>query len=178
VSRRGAGVALAFGVAFGFLLSWGTLTDPATIERMLRLQEAYVFLMMGAAVAVAWVGVRLLLHGGRRALLTGEPVRVTTDAVQRRHIVGSVVFGLGWAVADACPGPVLAQLGQGLGYAVCTAAGVTGGVLLFQSRRRTALASPPRLAVGLRRHRPKGTDATGRATGVAGAAEGALHRRA
>ena len=34
------------------------------------------------------------------------------SAVERRHVVGSVLFGLGWAVADACPGPVLAQLGQ------------------------------------------------------------------
>jgi uncharacterized protein len=138
VNRRGAPVACAFGVAFGFLLSWGTLTDPGTIERMLRLQEAYVFLMMASAVAVAFVGVRLLLRGRRRALLTGEPIRVTADAIERRHVVGSVLFGLGWAVADACPGPVLAQLGQGLGYGVCTAVGVTGGALLFRARRRTA----------------------------------------
>jgi uncharacterized membrane protein YedE/YeeE len=138
-------VAGLFGVAFGFLLSWGTLTDPTTIERMLRLEDAYVFLMMGSAVAVAFAGVRLLLRGRRRALLTGEPIRVTTDAVGRRHLVGSAVFGLGWAVADACPGPVLAQVGQGLGYGLCTAAGVTGGVLLFRARRASAARQPARV---------------------------------
>ena len=36
------------------------------------------------------------------------------DDVQRRHIVGSLLFGIGWAVADACPAPIAAQIGQGV----------------------------------------------------------------
>jgi uncharacterized membrane protein YedE/YeeE len=133
--------AVAFGTAFGFLISWGTLTEPDTIREMLLLHDAYVFLMMGAAVAVGFAGVRLLSRRPRRALLTGEPVRARTDPIERRHIAGSAIFGLGWAIADTCPGPVAAQLGQGLPWALCTAAGVTGGVLLFKARRRQAGAA-------------------------------------
>ena len=143
---RPALVATAFGLAFGFLLSWGTLTDPDTIHDMLRLRDAYVFLMMGAAVAVGFAGVKLLTRRPRRAAVTGEPIAVRTDAIERRHVVGSAMFGLGWAIADTCPGPVAAQLGQGLPWALCTAAGITGGVLLFQARRRAR--RPVRTAIG------------------------------
>jgi uncharacterized protein len=129
-------VATLFGVAFGFLISWGRLTDPDVIRTMLRLQDAYVFLMMGSAVAVGLLGVHLLMRRPRRAVLTGEPLAVHRDPIGRRHLVGSAMFGLGWAIADTCPGPVAAQLGQALPWALCTAAGVTGGVLLFTARRR------------------------------------------
>jgi uncharacterized protein len=141
---RARAAAVACGVAFGFLISWGTLTDPDTIHRMLRLQDAYVFLMMGAAVGVGFVGVRLLTRRSRPALLTGEPIRARIDRIERRHVVGSAMFGLGWAIADTCPGPVAAQLGQGLPWALCTAAGVTGGVLLFQARGRRRAAPAAR----------------------------------
>lgn len=132
--------AVLFGVAFGFLISWGTLTDPDTIRAMLLFEEAYVFLMMGGAVAVGFVGVKLLTRRPHRALLTGDPVQVRTDPIARRHIVGSATFGLGWAIADTCPGPIATQLGQAMPWALCTAAGVTAGVLLFQARRRKASA--------------------------------------
>jgi uncharacterized protein len=134
-------VAVLFGVAFGFLLSWGRLTDPDVIRSMLRLQEAYVFLMMGSAVAVGFLGVRLLTRRPRHALLTGEALAVRREPVARRHVAGAALFGIGWAIADTCPGPIAAQLGQALPWALCTAAGVTGGVLLFQTRRRRARAT-------------------------------------
>jgi len=137
---RPALVAAAFGAAFGFLLSWGRLTDPDTITDMLALRDAYVFLMMGSAVAVGLLGVRLLQRRPRRAAVTREPILVRTDPIERRHIAGSALFGLGWAIAATCPGPVAAQLGQGLPWALCTAAGISGGVLLHQARRRRAAA--------------------------------------
>ena len=141
-------VATLFGVAFGFMLSWGRLTDPDVIRAMLRLRDAYVFLMMGSAVAVGLIGVHLLTRRPRRAALTGEPVVARRDRVARRHVAGSALFGLGWAIADTCPGPIAAQLGQALPWALCTAAGVTGGVLLFQAQRRRAegRGAPPALA--------------------------------
>ncbi len=106
-------VSAGFGVVFGFLLSWGQLTDPAVIQEMLRLESAYVFLVMGSGIAVGFTGVRLLRRASFRAVLNGELVSWPTERPQPRHVVGSVLFGLGWALSDACPGPIAAQLGQG-----------------------------------------------------------------
>ena len=99
-------------------------------------------------MGVGFAGVRLLTRRPPRALVTGEPVVVRTDPIARRHLVGSAMFGLGWAIADTCPGPVAAQLGQALPWALCTAAGITGGVLLFQARRRAAAPRARRRADG------------------------------
>ena len=139
-------VSAAFGVAFGFLLSWGKLTDPEVIGRMLRLESAYVYLVMASAIAVGFVGVRLLRRAHARAVLTGEPVRWSTRKPQPRHVYGSALFGIGWAISDACPGPIAAQLGQGFGWSLFTAAGMVGGVLLFLRREEPVAEEKPQQA--------------------------------
>ena len=67
-------------------------------------------------------------------MLTGEPVRWTTVRPRREHMIGSVLFGVGWAVADVCPGPIAAQLGQGVAWSLATTGGLVLGVL-FHLRR-------------------------------------------
>jgi uncharacterized protein len=130
---------LLFGVAFGFVMAWARLSDPAVIGRMLRLQEFDVFLLMGCAVAVAAVGVRLLRAAGARALVTQEPIAWNVERPQRHHILGSVVFGVGWSAAGTCPGPVAVMLGQGRLEGLVIVAGLLVGVSVqgaFSRRRR------------------------------------------
>ena len=136
--------ALAFGAVFGFVLSWSQTTQPDRIQDMLLLKDPYLYLMLGSAVAVGTIGTRLLRRRGFRALVTGERISWETLRPQRRHVVGSAIFGAGWAVSDACPGPIAAQLGQGFAWALFTAVGVIIGVELHLRRQeRTATASAP-----------------------------------
>jgi len=95
-----------------------------------------MYLLMGAAVAVTFAGARLLR--GRRALLTGEPIGWSTTRPTRSHIVGSVLFGVGWGISEACPGPTAAQLGAGRVLALAVAAGVLVGVRLQPRLARAA----------------------------------------
>jgi uncharacterized membrane protein YedE/YeeE len=128
--------ALALGVVTGFVFAWARMTDPNTFRRMLALDSPRIYLLMGAAVAVAFVGARLLR--GRHALLTGEPIGWTRTRPTRSHIVGSVLFGIGWGVSEACPGPTAAQLGAGRVLALAVAAGVLVGVRLQPRLARAA----------------------------------------
>jgi uncharacterized membrane protein YedE/YeeE len=123
--------ALAFGAVFGFAISWGQFTDPDRLREMLLLEDPYLYLMMGTAVAIGFVGVRLLRRLRVRALLTGAPVAWTTSRPERRHVVGSAVFGVGWAVTDSCPAPIAGQLAQGVLWSLFTIAGVVVGIALF-----------------------------------------------
>ena len=120
--------ALALGMVTGFTFAWARLTEPETFHRMLSLDSPRVYLLMGAAVAVAFVGAHLLR--GRRALLTGVPIDWTATRPSRSHVLGSVLFGIGWGVSEACPGPTAAQLGGGRVLALAVAAGVLVGVRL------------------------------------------------
>jgi uncharacterized protein len=129
-AERVAGAAL--GVVFGFVLCWSAMVDPDVIRGALLLEQSYLFLFFGSAVAVAAVGVELLRRLRARALLTGAPVGWQRERPQRRHVVGSVVFGVGWGVANACPGPVAAQVGQGMAWSLPILAGIVIGVRLFQ----------------------------------------------
>ncbi len=127
MSKRVAGAIV--GVVFGVVLSWTGMTSPDVIRSALLFEESYLFLFFGSAVATAFIGLRLVR--GRTALLTGERVEWTNERPQRRHIAGSLVFGAGWGIAHACPGPVAAQVGQGVWWSVFTLAGVVLGVFFF-----------------------------------------------
>jgi uncharacterized membrane protein YedE/YeeE len=127
-------VAVPFGIAFGFLLAWAHLTDPQVIRAMLLLDEPYVFFLMGSAMMVAAVGAHLLRAVGARSMVGGAAVTWSRTRPTRDHIVGSVVFGLGWSLACTCPGPLAAQLGVGQLAGLFTGAGLILGVILRGSR--------------------------------------------
>ena len=124
----------AVGVLFGFALSWAGTTNPDAIRNMLALDDLYLWEMFAVAVCIAGLGVRALRRGRARALVTGEPVAWTTTRPERRHLVGAMVFGIGCAVTDACPGPIAAQLGQGFAWGLFTLVGVVIGVELYLRR--------------------------------------------
>lgn len=131
--------AFLVGAVFGLTLSWSGMTDPDVLRNGLLFRDAYLMLFFASALGTAFVGMRLLKVLQAKALLTGEPVAWTTLKPERRHVVGSVLFGAGWAVADACPGPIAAQLGQGVPWALATLVGLVVGLLAF-SRRSAAVA--------------------------------------
>jgi uncharacterized membrane protein YedE/YeeE len=128
--------ALAIGAVFGATLSWTGLTSPNVIRDALLFKSAYLFLFFGSAVATSFVGLRILRARRERALLVDKPVRWKVERPQRHHIVGSVVFGVGWGIADACPGPIATQLGQGIWWSVFTIAGLFTGIAIYLHGRR------------------------------------------
>src|SRR5262245_18340233 len=112
---------LGLGVVTGFVFAWARMADPNTFHRMLSLNSPRIYLLMAATVAVAFVGARLLR--GRRPLLTGETIAWSSTRPTRNHLAGSLLFGIGWGISDACPGPIAAQLGSGRVLGLALAAG-------------------------------------------------------
>jgi uncharacterized membrane protein YedE/YeeE len=139
VSSRLAGLGL--GLVFGVVLSWSGMTSPDVIRQALLFERSYLFLFFASAVAVASIGLALLRRTRPRAVFTGGPVSWARERPARRHIAGSLLFGLGWGIADACPGPIATQIGQGVAWGLCTLAGVVLGVYLFL--RRTEIETEP-----------------------------------
>jgi uncharacterized protein len=121
-------VGFTIGAAFGFIVGWARLTDYDVIRDMLLLRHADVFLLMMSAMVTAAIGARLLRAFGVRSLLDAAPIAWTTQPPRRKHIVGSVLFGIGWSLAGTCPGPVAAQLGRGQLAALFTIGGLLTGI--------------------------------------------------
>jgi uncharacterized membrane protein YedE/YeeE len=142
----------AIGIVFGIVISWSGMASPEIIRHALLFEQAYLFLMFASAVATASVGLAMLRRRERAALLTGDRLTYGRETIGRRHIAGSLLFGIGWAVSDACPAPIAAQLGQGVPWAVFTLAGVGFGVWLFLRRGATetepAADAPPSSRLG------------------------------
>jgi uncharacterized membrane protein YedE/YeeE len=148
MSTRVAGAVI--GIVFGVVLSWSGMTSPEVIRQGLLFQSSYLFLFFGAAVSTSFVGLWILRRRAPRALLTGERVGWEPVKPERRHVAGSVLFGIGWGIAGACPGPIATQLGQGIAWGVPTTVGLVLGILLFRRlqarttaphRKRTSTAS-------------------------------------
>ena len=116
-------VACLLGVVFGVTLCWTQMSDPDVIRAALTFESAYLYLFFASAVGVAAIGLQVL----RRARGT-EWVR---ERAQRRHVRGALIFGLGWGVTGACPGPIATQVGMGILWALPLMAGVVLGVRLF-----------------------------------------------
>lgn len=119
------------GIVFGVVLSWTGMTSPEIIREGLLFDDPYLFLFFASAVSTAFAGLWLLKRRAPRALLTGERVQWHTVRPERRHVVGSLLFGVGWGVSGACPGPIATQLGQGIAWGVPTTIGLVIGIVLF-----------------------------------------------
>jgi uncharacterized membrane protein YedE/YeeE len=135
----------SIGVVFGATLSWSGMTSPVVIRDALLFKQSYLFLFFASAVATASLGLWLLSRRERRALLADTKLTWPRDRIESRHIIGSLIFGLGWGISDACPGPIATQVGQGIGWGVITLAGVVVGVYAFLRRgsRETEPAAQP-----------------------------------
>jgi uncharacterized protein len=144
VNRRVVAGAV-IGVVFGVMLSWSGMTSPVVIREALLFQQSYLYLFMASAVGTATFGLWLLRRHERRALLADTNLTWPRERIQRRHIAGALVFGVGWGIADACPGPIATQVGQGIAWGLVTLAGVVIGIYSYiqAGRRETEPASQP-----------------------------------
>jgi uncharacterized protein len=132
----------ALGLTFGFLLVLVRVHEYETIHNALLLRDPYIFLLMGSAVATAAPLVWLLRRRRWRTPF-GGPLEPERHKVANRHIAGSALFGVGWAITGACPGPALAMVASGNVLGAVVVGGLFAGLLLRDwVGRRQGLPEP------------------------------------
>lgn len=122
-------IGLLFGMAFGFLLSAGGLTDYDTVHDSLLFRDAYVFLVMGSAVLVAMPLLHLLKQR-RWVTPLGGPLTITPSRIESKFVRGGLVFGVGFGVSGTCAAPAVAMVGTGHVVGLATIAGLFAGIAL------------------------------------------------
>ena len=120
--------ALGVGLVFGFLLTASGLGDYDTIHDGLLLQDPYIFLMMASAMAVAFAGLAVLRRTGRTRY--AGRLALPHHRVERRHVYGGAIFGLGFGVGATCPGMTVAMTATGGLLGLVVLVGLLGGLWL------------------------------------------------
>jgi len=138
-------VAAAVGVAFGFLLTASGLGDYYTIHNGLLLRDPYMYLMIGSAMATASLGLLVLRRTGGTWL--GGRLTLPRHRIQRRHLYGGAVFGIGFGLGATCPGMTVAMVATGGLYGLLVLAGLLLGLWLrgrVEQQTAPAAAEPTR----------------------------------
>lgn len=101
------------GTAFGFVAVRSEIISWYRIQEMFRFQAFHMYGVISSAVLVAALSVWLIKHF-QLTSFSGEPITFTDKApTYIRYIIGGTLFGLGWALTGACPGPILGLIGAG-----------------------------------------------------------------
>lgn len=103
---------LAVGVLFGIVLVKAEVISWFRIQEMFRLESFHMYGVIGSAVVVGALSV-LLIKKLQARTLYGEPITFGDKTFNKGQIIGGLIFGLGWAMTGACPGPLFAQIATG-----------------------------------------------------------------
>jgi len=100
------------GLLFGIVLVKAQIISWFRIQEMFRLQSFHMYGVIGTAVAVGVLSVFLIKKLGIRTIY-GEKIEFQDKEFSKGQIFGGLLFGFGWAMTGACPGPLFATLGSG-----------------------------------------------------------------
>lgn len=122
------------GLVFGLGLIVSGMVSPAKVLGFLDLAGKWdpsLALVMAGAIAVG--APAFFLASKRASTLLGTPMRLP-DArqIDRRLVLGSLAFGVGWGLAGFCPGPAMVALGAGYGKALLFVVAMLAGMLAFE----------------------------------------------
>lgn len=120
---------MAFGFAFGMVLSRSGAADYNFIQGMFLLDNLQLFGIIGVAVALTAPGLWLLKRRG--TTFTGQPISIKAKPFHKGNVVGGALFGVGWSLTGMCPGPIIVNIGEGKLYALAAFAGVMVGTFAF-----------------------------------------------
>jgi uncharacterized membrane protein YedE/YeeE len=124
---------LAAGLLFGLGLIVSGMADPAKVLGFLDLAghwDPSLALVMAGAIAIGMPAFALARRRSRSLL--GAPMQLpTARGIDRRLVLGSLLFGVGWGLAGICPGPALVLLGMGSLKGLAFVLAMLAGMLLF-----------------------------------------------
>ena len=121
---------LVIGTWFGILLTKSEAVSWFRIQEMFRFQAFHMYGIIGLAVVVGMISI-LLIKKFKIKSLNGEDINPAKKPIQfKSNLIGGFLFGLGWALTGACPGPIYALIGNGIMvFIVVLTAALVGSII-------------------------------------------------
>ncbi|PSL28887.1 YeeE/YedE family protein [Chitinophaga ginsengisoli] len=121
---------LAAGIIFGIILIRSEVISWFRIQEMFRLQSFHMYGVIGSAVLIGIIPVAIIKKTGAKTFY-GEPITFHPRSFNKGQIFGGLLFGFGWALTGACPGPLFAQIGAGFTVTLATLASSILGTWVY-----------------------------------------------
>lgn len=121
---------LIVGIMFGIVFVKAEIISWFRIQEMFRLQSFHMYGVIGSAVVVGMISVFLIKRFNIKTI-SGETVEFHPKKFQMGQIYGGLIFGLGWAITGACPGPLFAQIGSGYMVVIATLLSAVAGTWVY-----------------------------------------------
>ncbi len=118
------------GILFGILLVKSEVISWFRIQEMFRLQSFHMYGVIGSAVVTGMISVYLIKKFKTRSL-DGETIILDDKKFNKGQVYGGLLFGLGWALTGACPGPLFAQIGSGATVIIVTLLSAIAGTWVY-----------------------------------------------
>ncbi len=110
---------LVVGMIFGIVFVKAEIISWFRIQEMFRFESFHMYGVIGTAVVVGMISVQII-KARKAKSIEGEAIVIHDKEFNKGQIYGGLIFGLGWAITGACPGPLFAQIGAGFTVVIVT----------------------------------------------------------
>jgi uncharacterized membrane protein YedE/YeeE len=121
---------LLVGIYFGIVLTKSEVVRWQRVHDMFLFKEPFMYLIITTGIIVAAIGMWFIKRARFRSI-QGERIEYEPKPFHPGVIIGGTIFGAGWAITGACPGPIYAQIGGGAWMALFTLGGAMAGMYLY-----------------------------------------------
>lgn len=122
---------LFLGILFGIILAKAEVISWFRIYEMFRFQSFHMYGVIGSAVLLGVIMIQIIKRRQIKSM-DGKPIII--EPKERgvvRYIVGGIIFGMGWALTGACPGPLFILVGSGVGSIILAIASAILGTYVY-----------------------------------------------
>lgn len=121
---------LILGVLFGIVFVKAEIISWFRIQEMFRLDSFHMYGVIGSAIVTGIISIQIIKRLKIKSI-SGEEIKIPTKEYRKGQIYGGFIFGLGWAITGACPGPLFAQIGSGFTVVIITLLSAIAGTWVY-----------------------------------------------
>jgi len=125
---------LVVGMIFGIVFVKAEIISWFRIQEMFRFESFHMYGVIGTAVVVGMISVQII-KARKAKSFEGEEIVIHDKEFNKGQIYGGLIFGLGWAITGACPGPLFAQIGVGFSVVIVTSLSAVMGTWVYGKYR-------------------------------------------
>lgn len=122
---------LVVGILFGIVMTKSEVISWLRIYEMFQFKSFHMYGIIGSAVILGVLTIQLIKRLKLKDL-DGHPIEITPKTMAyKRYLIGGIIFGLGWALTGACPGPMFTLVGNGIGVMLIVILSATLGTFTY-----------------------------------------------